>query len=93
MFRRRRTLTCPPGVWTTVLRTPFAQLPLTWTLRLVAERGEVAGEFEESKSTWVFPATPRTRPLQPEMVFERGYWNTFYTLRFRPVDTVTVTIA
>ncbi len=81
-----------------MIRTPFAQLPVTWTLRLVAEGGTVAGdgtvagEFEESKTTWVFPGTPRTGPLQPEMVFERGYWNTFYTLRFRPVDTVTVTI-
>jgi hypothetical protein len=92
MFGRRRTITCPAGVWTTVLRTPFAQLPVKWTLRLVAERGAVAGQFEENKSTWVFPGTPRTGPLQPEMVFERGYWNTFYTLRVRPVDTVTVTI-
>lgn len=72
MFRRRRTLTCPAGVWTTVIHTPFAQLPATWTLRLVADRGAVAGEFEESKSSWVFPGTPRTGPLQPEMVFERG---------------------
>jgi hypothetical protein len=92
MFGRRRTLTCPAGVWTTVIHTPFAQLPATWTLRLVADRGAVAGEFEESKSSWVFPGTPRTGPLQPEMVFERGYWNTFYTVRIRPVGTVTVTI-
>lgn len=92
MFRRRRTLTCPAGLWTTVIHTPFAQLPATWTLRLAADRGAVAGEFEESKSTWVFPGTFRTGPLQPEMVFERGYWNTFYTLRLRPVEAVTVTI-
>lgn len=92
MFGRRRTQTCPPGVWTTVIRTPFAQMPATWTLRLAADRGAVAGQFEEVKSSWVFPGTPRTGPLQPEMVFERGYWNTFYTVRIRPVDTVTVTI-
>ena len=92
MFGRRRTLTCPPGVWTTVIRTPFAQMPVTWKLRLVAARGDVAGEFEEIKSAWVFPGTPKTGPLQPEMVFERGYWSTFYTVRFRPREAVTVTI-
>ena len=92
MFGRRRTITCPAGVWTTVIRTRFAQIPVTWTVRVVAARGAVAGEFEETKSSWVFPGTPRTGPLQPELDFERGYWDTFYTVRFRPVDTVTVTI-
>lgn len=75
-----------------MIRTPFAQMPATWTLRLTADRGAVAGEFEETRSSWVFPGTPRTGPLQPEMVFERGYWNTFYTVRFRPVETVIATI-
>ena len=92
MFGRRRTLTCPGKEWTTVLHTRFAQVPVTWTVRVVAAPGAVSGEFEETKSSWVFPGTPTTGPLQPEMAFERGYWNTFYTVRFRPVDTVTVTI-
>jgi hypothetical protein len=67
-------------------------MPAIWTLRLAPDRGAVAGEFEESMSTWVFPGTPRTGQLQPEMVLERGYWNTFYTVRIRPLEAVTVTI-
>ena len=50
MFGRRRTLTCRAGEWTTEIHTPFAPMPATWTLRLVADRGAVAGEFEETKS-------------------------------------------
>jgi len=92
MFRRPKTLTCPGGEWTTVIRTRFAQLPVTWTIRVDTDLDAISGEFEETKSMWVFPGTPTTGPLQSEMVFERGYWNTFYSVRIRPVETVTVTI-
>ncbi len=92
MFRRRKTLTCLGEEWTTVILTRFAQLPVTWTIRVGIDRDVISGEFEETKSTWVFPGTSTTGPLQPEMVFERGYWNTFYSVRIRPVETVTVTI-
>jgi hypothetical protein len=99
MFGRRRTLTTTQDPDLPGRRVddgdPHAVRPDAGDLDAPpgrGRRGEVAGEFEESKTTWVFPGTPRTGPLQPEMVFERGYWNTFYTLRFRPVDTVTVTI-
>lgn len=90
MFGRPKTLTCPAGQWTTVIRSRFAQMPATWTVR--AHGDPVAGEYEETKSTWVFPGTPATGPFHGVMAFGRGYWNTFYTVRLRPAGTITVTI-
>ncbi len=90
MFGRPRTLTCPGGEWTTVVRSQFAQMPATWTIRMHGD--PIAGEYEETKSAWVFPGTPSIGPLDGVMTFERGYWNTFYTVRLRPTDTVTVTV-
>jgi len=92
MFGRQRTVTCQRGEWTTVIRTWFAQIPVAWTVHVANADGEIAGEVEETKSAWIFPGTPSNVPLTPEMVFKRGYWNTFYLVRIRPVDTVTVTI-
>jgi hypothetical protein len=92
MFRRRRTVRCPANVWTKVLDTPFAQMPVTWTLHLDAAGAPVAGEFEERATRWVLPADPVRGPLQPRMTFTRGYWNTFYVVRFRPTVDLVVTI-
>ncbi len=92
MFGRQKTITCPAGQWTTVIQTRFAQLPITWILRLQGETDAIEGEYEESKSSWIFPGTPANGPIQAQMSFARGYWNTFYKLRFRPAHAITVTI-
>lgn len=92
MFGRQKTINCPAGQWTTVIHTSFAQLPITWTLCLQSETNVIEGDYEESKSSWIFPGTPTTGPMQAQMSFARGYWNTFYKLRFRPAQDSTVTI-
>ena len=92
MFGRQKTINCPAGQWTTVIHASFAQLPITWTLRLQSEANAVAGEFEETKSSWIFPGTPATGPIQAQMSLARGYWNTFYKVRLRPNHATTVTI-
>ena len=89
MFRHRRSLRCPANVWTTIIDTPFAQIPATWVVRLEASGGPVAGTFEERKTRWVLPTDPLRGPLTERMTFARGYWNTFYSVRVRPtVDAV-----
>ena len=91
MFRRGRTLRCPANVWTTVLDTPFAQLPVTWTVSLDAAGAPVDGVYEERKSRWVLPSDPVRGPLHERMTFARGYWNTFYSVRVRPTVDLDVT--
>lgn len=93
MFGRQKIITCPAGEWTTVIQTSFAQIPVTWTLSLTCPSNAIAGEFEETKSSWIFPGNPSTGPIQAQMRFTRGYWNTFYKVRIRPVDSITITLA
>lgn len=91
MFRRRRAVRCPANVWTTLVDTPFAQIPATWSLRLDASGAPVDGEFEERKTSWVFPTPPVRGRLVERMTFARGYWNTFYSVRVRPTVDVVAT--
>lgn len=85
----KKTIECPAGEWTTIIQSRFAQMPATWNVTLRSEGVEVAGEFEEKKSAWVFPNPPTQGQLRNSMVFERGYWNTFYSVRIRPMVAVT----
>ena len=91
MFGRQKTISCPGGQWTTVIHTRFAQIPVSWTLS-IQDGANLSGEFEETKSSWIFPGTPLKGPLQAQMRFDRGYWNTFYKVRVFPVDTITLVL-
>jgi hypothetical protein len=85
MFGKKKTVICPAGEWTTIIGSRFAQMPAVWDVHLRAEGSEaVAGEFEETKSRWIFPGQPVAGQLQERLTFERGYWNTFYSVRIRP---------
>ena len=84
-----RKVDCPAGAWTTIISTSFAQLPKSWSVRF---EGDVAGEYEEKKSSWLFPGTPRRGPLAPELTFERGYLNTFFRVMVRPERDVVAII-
>jgi hypothetical protein len=88
----KKTIICPAGEWTTIIRSRFAQMPAVWDIHLRPEGGEVAGEFEETKSKWVFPGQPVSGQLQERLTFERGYWNTFYLVRIRPRTPVVAEI-
>ena len=87
-----KTITCPAGQWTTIIDTIFAQIPVTWEVHLRPETGEVAGEFEEKKSDWIFPGQPVSGQLHERLTFKRGYWNTFYSVRIRPTTQVVAEI-
>jgi hypothetical protein len=67
-------------------------MPAVWDVHLHSEGGEVAGEFEEKKSQWIFPGRPVVGQLRERLTFERGYWNTFYAVRIRPRTPVTAEI-
>ncbi len=93
MFETRKTFYCKGGEWTTIIHTRFAQLPKSWMLYVPAEANVALGEFEEVKSSWILPGQPQLGPLCPEHILNRGYWNTFYKVRIRPLQTITVTLA
>lgn len=80
MFGPKR-IDCPVRVWTTLVATSFAQIPMSWAVRF---DGEVEGEYELKKSSWIFPGTPVVGALTAHMTFERGLWNTFFRVRVRP---------
>ena len=85
-----RTVKCPAGQWTAIFDHAFVQLPRAWTVSFasVADGGVVAGEVLEKRSSWVFPNPPVTRPLAAIMSFQRGWWNTFYSVRVKPARDV-----
>lgn len=80
-----RTLQCPAGQWTVIFDHAFVQLPRSWTVVFTAADGTpVAGEVIEKRSAWIFPQPPTLAALTTHMVFTRGWWNTFYSVRVRP---------
>jgi hypothetical protein len=84
-----RTVKCPAGQWTAIFSHAFVQMPWTWSITFsAADGGEVAGEIEEKKSSWIFPNDPTTQPLIAEMSFHRGWWNTFYSVRVKPTRDI-----
>jgi hypothetical protein len=84
---------CPAGEWTTLIDNAFVQMPREWEIAFEAEDGvPIEGEYEVSKTAWIFPTKPERGQLQPRMAFERGWFNTFYKLRVRPTRAVAVTI-
>ena len=88
----KKTIECPAGEWTIIIRSRFAQMPAVWDVTLHAAGGAVAGEYVETKSKWIFRGTPAGGQLHERMTFERGYWNTFYSVRIRPRVPVTAEI-
>lgn len=88
-----KTLRCPAHVWTAIFDHAFVQLPWSWTVRVVSADGApVAGEVQEKRSSWVFPNAPTSRPLEPTMRFQRGWWNTFYSVKVKPERDVVIHI-
>jgi hypothetical protein len=92
MFGKKKNIMCPAGQWTVIIRSRFAQMPAIWEINLRSEDGDVAGEFEETKSKWIFPGQPRIGQLSERLIFQRGYWNTFYMVRIRPRAAVLAEI-
>ncbi len=80
-----RTVTCPAGEWTAIFDHMFVQIPNGWVVTFsIAGDGVITGEVIEKRSSWIFPGEPKVMPLEPVMTFERGWWNTFYSVRVKP---------
>lgn len=68
-------------------------MPASWRMVFTSDDGgPVEGTFEERSSAWIVPRAPRTGPLEPVMTFERGWWNTFHSVRVRPTRALTVRV-
>ena len=88
-----RTVKCPAGQWTAIFNHAFVQLPRTWTVSFTAaDGGSVTGEVVENRSSWIFPNPPTTLTLANVMIFKRGWWNTFYSVRVKPTRDVIAQI-
>lgn len=80
-----KSIRCPAGVWTAIFDHALVQMPWSWNVRFEAtDGGAVAGEVHEKRSSWIFPNAPVSKPLGGEMRFERGWWNTFYSVKVKP---------
>ena len=86
-----KRVACPANVWTTLVSNAFVQIPKNFDIEFQGDE-PFEGQLEEKKSSWVFPGTPQLRPLQPRMMLERGYFNTFYRIRVRPTREVVAII-
>lgn len=91
-FSERRRINCPAGEWTALITTAFVQMPAVWDVTFEADGGPVEGEYELLKSAWLFPRPAIRGALRDAMVFERGWWNTFYKLRVQPVRSVVAAL-
>ena len=89
-FFRTERIKCPANQWTYLIDHWFRRTPAGYVIRLRTENGEpLEGEYESKGSRWLFPGTPVRGPLKGELVFERGWFNAFYSVRVRPtVDCI-----
>lgn len=92
LFRTKR-VKCPAGEWTTLISNAFVQIPMGWVVRFRSEEDRpVEGSCLEKRHLWLFPQAPVERELWPEMHFERGWINTFYSVKVRPVSDLVAEI-
>jgi hypothetical protein len=90
MFGTKK-IVCPKNEWTTIISSSFAQMPVSWRIKFVPESGGVLvdGIYSEKRFMWVFPQAPTEGRLEAEMIFNRYWINTFYSLKICPaVDLI-----
>ena len=88
-----RRIECPANQWTTIFNHAFVQFPQSWQVTFTSIDGTpLDGEILEQRSAWIFPQTPQSLPLQATMIFQRGWWNTFYRLQVKPTHDVIAEI-
>ncbi len=89
----KRTISCAAGEWTPIFRHHFVQMPYAWTVTFAAvDGGIVTGEVKETRSSWIMPNPPTLLPLTATMYFQRGWWNTFYSVYVKPERDVVAQI-
>lgn len=85
-----KKIVCPKNQWTILISNKFVQIPISWKIDFKSETGEtISGIFSEKKSLWIIPQKAIEGKLENTMYFERGWFNTFYTLKVLPdVDLI-----
>lgn len=84
---------CPKNEWTIIISNHFVQMPVSWRIKFVAESGEIIdGTYSEKRFMWIFPQTPTEGKIKAEMIFNRYWINTFYSLQVCPTVDLTAEI-
>lgn len=84
---------CPANQWTQIISNAFVQMPAVFDVRIRTKSGApVVGAVGEKASRWIFPGQVKQTPLAARMTFERGYFNTFYSVMIRPTEDCLVEI-
>lgn len=84
---------CPKNEWTMIISNAFVQMPVSRRIKFVSESGEmIDGTYSEKRFMWIFPQTPTDGRLEAEMVFDRYWINTFYSLQICPTVDLTAEI-
>ena len=89
MFEVKKVI-CPKNEWTMLISNAFVQMPVSRRIKFVSESGEtIDGTYSEKRSAWIFPQNPIEGKLETEMIFDRYWINTFYSLQVCPtVDLI-----
>ena len=85
-----KKVVCPKNEWTMLISNAFVQMPVSRRIKFVSESGEkIDGKYSEKRSAWIFPQSPVEGRLEAEMIFDRYWINTFYSLQVCPaVDLI-----
>ncbi len=84
---------CPKNEWTTIISSYFAQMPVSWQIKFVSENGEAIDRiYSEKRFFWFFPQPPTEGKLVAEMIFDRYWINTFYSIKICPTVDLTAEI-
>jgi len=76
-----------------IISNAFVQMPVSRRIKFVSESGEmIDGTYSEKRFMWIFPQTPTDGRLEAEMVFDRYWINTFYSLQICPTVDLTAEI-
>lgn len=88
-----KKIVCPKNEWTTIISNHFVQIPVSWRIKFVSETGEaIDGIYSEKRFMWIFPQAPTEGRLEAEMIFNRYWINTFYSLKIHPAVDLTAQI-
>jgi len=85
---------CAAGTWTRIITCGFVQCPQAFEVRFESlDGGPIEGEYRELKSIWILPASQGTGSLSPTLLFQRGYFHTFYAVEVNPSRDVIAVVA
>lgn len=90
-FFRDKSIHCPAGQWSTLVKNFGSGYPRTFLVRLAGD-GPIRGQWIEKRHLWIFPQKETVGPLASELKFERYWINAIYSIRIRPEHDVIATV-